>query len=59
VIDIPVIQWLHRIPYNQTNWTNWPTKENPAAGVNGTFIAWHWMLVITNLKAVKPLSGRR
>ena len=24
VIDIPVIQWLHRIPYNQTYWTNWP-----------------------------------
>ena len=27
-IDIPIIQWLHRIPYNQTYWTNWPTKAN-------------------------------
>ena len=49
-IDIPIIQWLHRIPYNQTYWTNWPTAANPAAGVNGAF--WHntALLVITNLK---------
>ncbi len=29
-IDIPIIQWLHRIPYNQTYWTNWPTAANLA-----------------------------
>lgn len=48
--DIPVIQWLHRIPYNQTYWTNWPTEANPAAGINGAF--WHQtaMLMITNLQ---------
>jgi peptide/nickel transport system substrate-binding protein len=52
-IDIPVIQWLHRIPYNQIYWTNWPTTANPALGTNGAF--WHHtgMLVITNLKAVQ------
>lgn len=51
VIDIPVIQWLHRIPYNQTYWTNWPTEANPSIGCNGAF--WHHtgMLVITSLKA--------
>jgi len=51
VIDIPVIQWLHRIPYNQTYWTNWPTEANPSIGCNGAF--WHHtgMLVITTLKA--------
>lgn len=38
-IDIPVIQWLHRIPYNQTYWVNWPTEANPAMGINGAF--WH------------------
>lgn len=38
-IDIPVIQWLHRIPYNQTFWVNWPTEANPALGINGAF--WH------------------
>jgi len=53
VIDIPVIQWLHRIPYNQTYWTNYPTEANPSIGINGAF--WHFtgMLVITTLKAVQ------
>ena len=52
-IDIPIIQWLHRIPYNQTYWTNWPTEANPSIGCNGAF--WHHtgMLVITTLKAVE------
>jgi ABC-type transport system substrate-binding protein len=49
-IDIPMIQWLHRIPYNETYWTNWPTEANPAAGINGAY--WHQtaMLMITNLQ---------
>jgi ABC-type transport system substrate-binding protein len=49
-IDCPVIQWLHRIPYNQTYWTNWPTAANPAMGENGAFWAETGMLVITSLK---------
>ena len=53
VIDIPVIQWLHRIPYNQTYWTNWPTAANVAGGTNGAFWAHTGMLVITQLKAAK------
>jgi len=52
-IDIPVIQWLHRIAYNQTYWTNWPTADNLAAGTNGAFWATTGMLVVTNLKAAK------
>ena len=52
-IDIPIIQWLHRIPYNQTYWTNWPTKDNLAAGTNGAFWAQTGMLVVTGLKAVQ------
>jgi peptide/nickel transport system substrate-binding protein len=53
-IDCPVIQWLHRIPYNQTYWTNWPTAANPAMGANGAFWAETGMLVITSLqKAAK------
>jgi len=49
-IDIPIIQWLHRIPYNQTYWTNYPTVANPSIGCNGAF--WHHtgMLVMTTLK---------
>jgi peptide/nickel transport system substrate-binding protein len=52
-IDIPIIQWLHRIPYNQTYWTNYPTVANPSIGCNGAF--WHHtgMLVITTLKAAQ------
>ena len=49
-IDCPIIQWLHRIPYNQTYWTNWPTADNPAMGENGAFWAETGMLVITGLK---------
>ncbi len=50
VIDIPLVQFLHRIPYNQTYWTNWPTEANLANGFNGGF--WHHtgMVVTTNLK---------
>jgi len=48
-IDCPVIQWLHRIPYNQTYWTNWPTAANPAMGTNGAFWAETGTLVITSL----------
>jgi ABC-type transport system substrate-binding protein len=49
-IDCPIIQWLHRIPYNQTYWTNWPTADNPAMGENGAFWAETGTLVITGLK---------
>jgi ABC-type transport system substrate-binding protein len=51
VIDIPLIQWLHRIPYNQTYWTNWPTAANLGPGVNGAFWAHTGALVVANLKA--------
>ena len=49
-IDVPVIQWLHRIAYNQTYWTNWPTEANPAMGTNGAFWAHTGLLVVTSLQ---------
>lgn len=49
-IDVPIIQWLHRIAYNQTYWTNWPTAENPALGTNGAFWAQTGMPVVISLK---------
>jgi len=52
-IDCPIIQWLHRIPYNQTYWKNWPTADNPAMGTNGAFWAETGMLVITSLEPAK------
>ena len=50
-IDVPIIQWLHRIPYNQHYWTNWPTADNPSLGENGAFWAHTGLLVATQLKA--------
>ncbi|HEY3061344.1 MAG TPA: ABC transporter substrate-binding protein [Chloroflexota bacterium] len=46
--DIPIQQWYHRIPYNTTNWTGWPNKQNPY--VNGAF--WHltFPLILNELK---------
>ncbi len=51
MIDVPIIQWLHRIPMNTTYWTNWPTQDNPY--LNPAF--WHWTfpIIILNLKAVQ------
>ena len=50
-IDVPIIQWLHRIGYNQHYWTNWPTAANPSLGENGAFWAHTGLLVATQLKA--------
>jgi ABC-type transport system substrate-binding protein len=49
-IDVPIIQWLHRIAYNQTYWSNWPTADNVAGGSNGAFWAHTGLLVVTGLK---------
>jgi peptide/nickel transport system substrate-binding protein len=48
--DCPVQQFLHRIPYNQTYWTGWPTQDNNY--VNGAF--WHltFSLILQNLQPV-------
>ena len=53
VIDIPIIQWLHRIPYNQTYWTNWPTQANLADGTNGAYWAHTGLLVVSGLKTAQ------
>ncbi|MGV8832132.1 MAG: ABC transporter substrate-binding protein [Devosia sp.] len=49
-IDVPVIQWLHRIPYNTHYWKNWPSSTNPGMGENGAFWAHTGLLVITGLQ---------
>ncbi|MDQ3654321.1 MAG: hypothetical protein M3457_04485, partial [Chloroflexota bacterium] len=35
--DIPLVQWFHRIPNNETYWTNYPSAENPY--INSAY--WH------------------
>jgi ABC-type transport system substrate-binding protein len=52
-IDIPIIQWFHRFPYNQTYWTNWPTANNLGPGVNGALHHTTGMLVVTSLEKAK------
>lgn len=49
--DIPLTELYHRIGYNQTYWTNWPTAEN--AYINGA--SWHLthLMILWNLKAVE------
>jgi ABC-type transport system substrate-binding protein len=53
VINIPIMQWLHRIPYNQTYWTNWPTAEDPAMGTNGAIWSQTAPLLVAGLKPVQ------
>ena len=50
--SIPLVQWYHRIPHNETYWTNWPTEENPY--VNSAY--WHrtWLLVLLRLQPTQP-----
>jgi len=28
-VEVPISEWYHRIPLNQTYWTGWPTEQNP------------------------------
>jgi peptide/nickel transport system substrate-binding protein len=46
--SIPLVQWYHRIPHNETYWKNWPSAENPY--INSAY--WHrvWLLVLLNLE---------
>ena len=46
--SIPLVQWYHRIPHNETYWKNWPTAKNPY--INGAY--WHntWLLVLLGLE---------
>ncbi len=49
--SIPILQWYHRIPHNETYWTNWPSEKNPY--INSAY--WHrvWLLVLLNLEPVQ------
>ena len=44
---IPLLQFYHRIPHNQTYWTNWPSAQN--LYINSAY--WHrtWLLVLLGL----------
>jgi peptide/nickel transport system substrate-binding protein len=46
--SVPILQWYHRIPHNETYWTNWPSAENPY--INSAY--WHrtFLLVLLGLQ---------
>jgi hypothetical protein len=47
---IPLLQWYHRIPHNETYWRGWPSEKNPY--VNSAFWARTWLLVLLELDPV-------
>ena len=42
--DIQMSQGLHRLPMNTTNWTNWPTAENPYVNPAHWHLTWPYVL---------------
>ncbi len=48
VVEIPIAQWYHRIPFNTTLWTGWPTTANPYQSPTCSY--WTTMLVVHGLK---------
>ncbi|MFC7623372.1 ABC transporter substrate-binding protein [Microlunatus sp. GCM10028923] len=48
----PLVQWMHRIPYNTTYWTGWPTASDPY--LPGAFWFKTFSLELTHLK---PAAG--
>ena len=45
---VPLLQFYHRIPHNQTYWKNWPSEKNPY--INSAY--WHrtFLLVLLGLE---------
>ena len=45
---LPLLQFYHRLPHNETYWTNWPSAEDPY--INSAY--WHrtWLLVLLGLE---------
>ena len=45
---IPLLQWFHRIPHNQTYWSNWPSAKNPY--MNSAFWVRSVLIVLLGLE---------
>ena len=41
---IPLLQWFHRVPHNQTYWTNWPSADDPY--MNSAFWVRSFLIVL-------------
>ena len=49
---VPLLQWFHRIPHNQTYWTNWPSADDPY--MNSAFWVRSVLIVLLGLEPVRP-----
>ena len=49
---IPLLQWFHRIPHNQTFWKNWPSAENPY--MNSAYWVRSFLIVLLGLEPAQP-----
>lgn len=47
VVEIPIAQWYHRVPFNTTRWTGWPTSANPYQSPTCSY--WTTMMVVHGL----------
>ena len=45
---IPLLQWFHRVPHNQTYWTNWPSADDPY--MNSAFWVRSFLIVLLGLE---------
>ena len=54
--SVPLLQWYHRIPHNETYWKNWPSQDNPY--INSAY--WHrtWLLVLLGLEAAQGVNSK-
>lgn len=50
-VEVPLNQWVHRIPYNTTYWDNYPTTENPYMQPAFWFASGQFGYVLHNLEA--------
>ena len=48
VVEVPIAQHYHRIPFSTANWVGWPSEANPFAPP--TISAWTSPMVVHGLK---------
>lgn len=48
VVEVPISQWYHRIPWSTAYWTGWPTEADPY--VQPTISAWTSSLIAHGIK---------
>ena len=49
--SIPLVQWYHRVRYNETYWTGWPSAADPYT--QSAFWQCTWLLVLLQLRPVR------